>query len=85
MTAQQEAEQFLLDVVGIDESQLEPDRDLLMTGVLDSLTVIRLVHHLEAKLGVKVPYADIHPGNFATLALIGDYADRLVEKSQTVE
>jgi acyl carrier protein len=83
MTPQHEAERFLIDVINIEESSIEADQDLLMSGILDSLAVIRLVHHLENSLGVKVPYVDIHPGNFETLNSIGQYFDSLVAKASS--
>ena len=79
---QKSAERFILEVVGLDGAELDADKDLLLSGILDSLTLIRLVHHLENQFDVKIPYADIHPANFGTLRSIGEYFDRLLTEKE---
>jgi acyl carrier protein len=52
------------------------DEDLLGSGLLDSLTVMSLVHHLETELGVEIPPEDVTIDHFVSLAAIDAYVAR---------
>ena len=49
------------------------DDDLLLSGLLDSMSVMRLVLHLETALGVKVPPEDVVIENFTSIETIAAY------------
>lgn len=53
--------------------QLEDDQELLLSGLIDSLGVMKLVSFIDRDLGVRVPHSDIKLRNFATINAIADY------------
>ncbi len=55
--------------------QVEGGEDLLLSGLVDSLGVMRLVSFLESSFGFKVPAQDVKLANFATLDAIVTYAE----------
>ena len=66
--------ELLLD----DTVVIGDDENLLVTGVLDSLALMRLVTHLEDVCDIEIPALDITLENFASLSTIKGYlSDRL--------
>lgn len=55
--------------------KLEADEELLLSGLVDSLGVMKLVSFIDKELGVRVPHADIKLRNFATIDAIVSYLD----------
>lgn len=55
---------------------VEPDTDLLLSGMVDSLGVVRIVHWLEERCGFAVDPADVTLEHFQTVAAIVAYAQR---------
>ena len=53
------------------------DTDLLLTGLVDSLGVIRIVYWLEDTLGVTIEPIDVVLDNFQTVDQMVDYIGRL--------
>ncbi len=66
-------EQILTYVRGLKNGNpsLEPDTDLIATGVLDSLTVMELVSYLSKTFGVKIAVTDITPANLRSVNTLG--------------
>lgn len=65
---------FILAEILEDESvTLGDDEDLLLSEVLDSLSVTRLIGYLEAETGLEIPPEDVTLEHFQTLRCIGDY------------
>lgn len=62
----------------VDEP-LEPETNLLLTGLVDSLGIMRLVLHLEEELGVTIPPEDIVIENFLTVADMTRYLENQKE------
>ena len=58
------------------EIELEPEDDLLGSGLLDSMGVMRLVSFLEETFQVKVPPEDIVIENFINVNAITNYVER---------
>lgn len=56
--------------------RIEPDEDLLLSEMLDSLRVMRLVQHLEEETGLVVPPQDVTLENFRSLRQIHGYLTR---------
>ena len=54
-------------------ARIEADQDLLLSETLDSLRVMRLVHHLETETGLAVPPEDVTLENFQSLRQIHAY------------
>ena len=53
-----------------------PDTDLVETGVLDSLTFVNLLVHLEQEFGMEVSLDDLDIGNFCSIAKIANFVMR---------
>lgn len=54
---------------------LGPDTDLLLTGTVDSLGVVRIVNWIEDELGVEVDPVDVTLDNFQTVAAMVAYIE----------
>lgn len=52
-----------------------PRDDLFQMGVLDSFALVDFITVLEEECGVKVPDADVNPGNFQSLEAIEHYVE----------
>lgn len=63
---------WILDNVlpGEDPANLTDDTELKESGILDSLSTLKLVTHLEQQFGVEFEANDLDAGNLASLASI---------------
>lgn len=52
---------------------IDDDENLLVTGILDSLALMRLVAHLEDTYDIEIPPSDITLENFASLSTMYGY------------
>ena len=66
---------FLKEKEGVS---LKPDDNLLLSGLLDSLDVIRLVKHLEEVNHIKIKPGEITLKNFKTVSAIAGFVERKV-------
>ena len=55
---------------------LDADTDLLLTGLVDSIGVIRIVSWLEDRLAIEIDPVDVVLENFQTVGLMVDYVGR---------
>lgn len=53
--------------------ELGLDSHLIAEGYLDSIGMMRLIHHLESRLGIKIPPQDLVPRNFVTVKAMISY------------
>lgn len=53
--------------------ELEDDQELLLSGYVDSLGVMKLVSFIDKELGIRVPHAEIKLSNFSTINAIVEY------------
>lgn len=65
--------QELLD--GPNGANLQADDNLLTSGLIDSLGIIRLVNFIEDSFGVEVRPEDITIENFRTINVIANYLE----------
>jgi acyl carrier protein len=61
----------LLDKDDLDE--LDDDQDLLISGLVDSLGVVRMVNFIEQSMDIHVPPEDVTLENFQTVQNITNY------------
>lgn len=54
---------------------VEPETNLLVTGLVDSLGIMRLTLHIEETLGIPIPPEDITIENFLTVADMTRYLE----------
>jgi acyl carrier protein len=74
----EEIEELIVDFVrtelaGEQDIELDSDENLLMSGVVDSVGIVRLIAHLKRELGVTVPPGDLVPANFRTVRIMATY------------
>lgn len=63
--------------VSLDPSvRIEPETDLLLSGLVDSLGVVQIVGWIEDELGIEVDPLDVVLENFQTVARMVDYIGR---------
>lgn len=63
------------DLVGKHDLNLTGDDDLLLSGLVDSLGVVRLITFIEQELHIEVPPSDVTIENFATVNAIAVYLE----------
>ncbi|MEL6712863.1 MAG: acyl carrier protein [Planctomycetota bacterium] len=73
MTTDEIRTYILTEILGEPNGTLADDEDLLLSETLDSLSVTRLVQHIEERTGITVPPEDVTLDNFATLTAIAGY------------
>ena len=54
-------------------ANLNEDEDLLSSGVLDSLGILKLVAFIEESFGIQVPDEDIAYENFMSISALASY------------
>ena len=64
------------DLLNQGDLTVADDEDLLGSGLLDSLSVMSLVHFIEQELSIDVPAEDVTIENFVSLAAIDAYLRR---------
>jgi len=74
---------FITDELVLDEldEDIGEQQDLLTSGLIDSLGVMRLVGFIQDEFAVDVPPEDVTIDNFLTLATICDYLSRRATKT----
>ena len=68
------------EVLNGQEVDLTPDDDLLGSGLVDSMGMMRLIGHIEEVLGITIPPQDMVIENFMTVQAIDNY---IVRRKQT--
>jgi acyl carrier protein len=64
------------DVLNQADLVIGEDEDLLVSGLLDSLSVMSLINFIEQDLGIDVPAEDVTIENFVSLRAIDGYLVR---------
>ncbi len=67
---------IMTDVSRDPAHQIEPETDLLLTGLVDSLGVVMIVGWLEDTLDIEIDPADVILSNFQTVQNMLDYVER---------
>lgn len=61
------------DILQDDDFEVEQDTDLLTSGALDSMALIRLVAAIETQYEIKIPPTDLVIENFINIQSIENY------------
>ena len=66
---------FIVNEVGVksDLPKIEENTKLIETGILDSLSVLKVVIFIEEKFGFKVTADEVIPDNFETLGAMTSF------------
>jgi acyl carrier protein len=67
----------------LGKESLDPDKDLLANGIIDSLGVIRLIVSLEDAFGIEVRDEDVVPENFQSLNCLAKFVEQKMQKKST--
>jgi acyl carrier protein len=62
-------------LVGQSGLNLKADDDLLESGLVDSLSIMKMIVFIEKEFEVKIPPQDLIIDNFITVNAIKDYLD----------
>ncbi len=66
---------FLSEQLNLHDAPIERDTELVTTGLLDSMDVVRLVAHLERTRGITIPDGDIDVDHFDSISKISSYLE----------
>lgn len=64
---------FIQDEVVVDDVIVDSETDLLLTGAVDSLGVIRITHWMEENANIVVDPGDVTLENFQTVTKMAAY------------
>lgn len=62
-----------LDILNDPEINIANDQDLLLSGLLDSLNILKLVSYLEQQCNIAIPPEDVLIEHFGSLDQIHEY------------
>ena len=62
-----------VDILNDPEVNIADDQDLLLSGLLDSLNILKLVNYLEKQCNITIPPEDVLIEHFGSLAQIHSY------------
>ncbi len=83
LVSTEEIEAIILDFIGglagDEASYLEPEDNLLTSGLVDSVGIMRLITHLKERLDITVPPTDLVPANFRTIRIMAAYMQSRLE------
>lgn len=75
-----EIREFICHELLLDESaDLADEENLLVTGILDSLALMRLVMHLEETHDIEIPPQEITLENFGSVAAMAAFLEDRLE------
>jgi len=84
MNLNDELEKFLLTEIAIDfdpdKKSLSPDENLISSGIIDSMGILKLTAFMEKKFGIKIGNEEIIPENFQTLNALTEFVEKKIKK-----
>ncbi len=72
MSVEQELKEFIFREImpGEEMTQLDEEDNLIDSGILDSLGMVKMITHLEEEYGIDVEADEMTPENFRSIASI---------------
>jgi len=64
------------EILNDQSLSIEDDQDLLLSGLIDSLHILKLVSYLEQEYDISIPPEDVLIEHFGTLTDIQDYMSK---------
>ena len=82
MDIMQELEKYLLTeaALNLDKKSINPNEDLLMQGIIDSMGILNLVSFMENKFVIKIKNEEILPENFQNLNALKGFVEKKIKK-----
>jgi acyl carrier protein len=78
VTDREEMKQMARDVVAqVARHRIRDDEALVSSGLIDSLSVLRLISQLEHKLQIQIPKEQVQPEDFDSVDLIMETIERV--------
>lgn len=77
MDVQETLKQFISEELLNSQINVNVDDNLLSDGMLDSLSMVRLVGFIEETFDFQIPPEDLVIENFRTITVIADYLQKL--------
>jgi acyl carrier protein len=79
-------EQFIADelLIGRIQGRINPDESLFASGVLDSLSILRLISFIEEQFDVVVDDAEVVPDNFQSINEINGFITKKIQEKQAL-
>ena len=65
-------ENFIVEeiIMGSKGTRIDPESSLINSGIIDSLSLLRLISFLEGEFGIVIEDEDVVPENFDTLTIM---------------
>lgn len=70
---EEELQRFINHELLNDLGNVDVDQELLISGVIDSMGVMRLVRYLDDDFHITIPFEDITLTNFTSIRRLADY------------
>ena len=71
MNIEQTLEKFITEELMMSNAtKLDPDQSLLDSGIIDSLSLLRVIAFIEDTFGVQVDDTELSPSNFETINMM---------------
>lgn len=84
MEIMKDLEKFLLSEIisnsGLDKNFIAPDENLISSGIIDSMGILKLVSYLEKSFNIKIANEEIVPENFQTLNSLVQFVEIKIKK-----
>jgi acyl carrier protein len=65
-------------VTQVAKQNIRDDQTLVSSGIIDSLSILRLISGLERELSIVIPKRDVQPEDFDSVDVIVDTIERIV-------
>ena len=65
------------EILAGDGAELDAETPLLAWGILDSLTLVTLLDHLERRFGIRIPPSEATPDQLETIRAVAELVVRL--------
>jgi acyl carrier protein len=76
MTVKQQLEHFITQELLLgQETEIDPDQSLTASGVIDSLSLLRLIAFIEDTFQVEIEDTELSPDHFETLNVMVDLVE----------
>ena len=65
-------EHYILDELLVSDrrTKIDPDESLINSGVIDSLSLLRLIAFIEERFDVRIEDVEVVPDNFETISVM---------------
>ena len=85
METQNTLQKFVSQELLNNGHQVQPEENLLMDGMIDSIGMLRLVTFIEEEYRLKIPYEDLTIENFRSIKVILEYLQSRKTEISVVE